>query len=441
MAVLIEKAEDINLKKNNEVDQILGRPPSWILRWGITFLFFALLIFVVLSWLIKYPDVLTSQVIITTESPAIRVVADANSEIKELWVKNNQSVKKDEIIAILNSTAEYKDIETLQVFLDKLGAYRRPSDFSRTRPLENLQLGSLQISYAALTDKLKEYGYFSGRKGVFGKIESLRAQINSTEDLIENLKRQQKTLSEELALAQKNYKRQEELEANGLVSKIDLEKSQTEFLRYKRELENISTLIINNTITKEQIRTDIIDLREGRQVGNSDRQLDIIEDIERLKNEIINWKQSYLIKSPITGKISFSKVWSEQQFVKTNEEVFVVVPPNGIGEVVAKAYLPIQNSGKVSPGQVIKIRMDGFNYQEYGVIEALVKDISLVPTSFGENTDEFYVLEVDLPDGLTTTYDKSIPFRQEMRGVGIITTKERRILVRIFDKLYSAFKN
>jgi hypothetical protein len=225
------------------------------------------------------------------------------------------------------------------------------------------------------------------------------------------------------------------------VSKIDLEKSQTDFLRYKRELENISTLIINNTITKEQIRTDIIDLREGRQVGNSDRQLDIIEDVERLKNEIINWRQSYLIKSPITGRISFSKVWSEQQFVKANEEVFVVVPPNGVGEIIAKAYLPIQNSGKVSTDQVVKIRLDGFNYQEYGVVEAMVKDISLVPTSIDGFEGAFYVLEVDLPNGLQTTYDKSIPFRQEMRGLGIITTKERRILVRIFDKLYSAIKN
>ena len=441
MAILIEKAEDINLKKNNEVDQILGRPPSWILRWGITFLFLALFIFLALSWFIQYPDVLTSQVTITTESPAIRVVADTNSEIKELLVKNNQQVKKDDIIAILNSTADYQDIEKLQAFLDKLGTYQRQSDFSRTRPLENLQLGSLQISYAALTDKLKEYGYFSGRTGVFGKIESLRTQINSTEDLIDNLKRQQKTLAEELALAQKNFKRQEELEANGLVSKIDLEKSQTDFLRYKRELENISTLIINNTITKEQIRTDIIDLREGRQVGNSDRQLDIIEDVERLKNEIINWRQSYLIKSPITGRISFSKVWSEQQFVKANEEIFVVVPPNGVGEIIAKAYLPIQNSGKVSTDQVVKIRLDGFNYQEYGVVEAMVKDISLVPTSIDGFEGAFYVLEVDLPNGLQTTYDKSIPFRQEMRGLGIITTKERRILVRIFDKLYSAIKN
>ena len=441
MAILIEKAEDINLKKNNEVDQILGRPPSWILRWGITFLFLALLIFLALSWLIQYPDVLTSEVTITTESPAIRVVADANSEIKELRVNNNQQVEKGEIIAILNSTAEYKDIEKLQVFLETLGAYKKQSDFSKTRPLENLQLGSLQISYAALTDKLREYGYFSGRKGVFGKIESLKAQISSTEDLIENLKRQQMTLTEELALARKNFMRQEELEADGLVSKIEFEKSQTEFLRYKRELENVSTLIINNTITKEQIRTDIIDLKEGRKVGNSDRQLDIIEEVERLKSEILNWKQSYIIKSPITGRISFSKVWSEQQFVKANEEVFVVVPPNGLGEVVAKAYLPIENSGKVSTGQVVKIRLDGFNYQEYGVVEAVVKDISLVPTSFENSPGEFYVLEVDLPNGLTTTYDKSIPFRQEMRGLGIITTKERRILVRIFDKLYSAVRN
>ena len=39
--ILIHKPEDIQLNDQNEIDQILGNPPNWLLRWGIRLNFLA----------------------------------------------------------------------------------------------------------------------------------------------------------------------------------------------------------------------------------------------------------------------------------------------------------------------------------------------------------------------------------------------------------------
>ena len=105
------------------------------------------------------------------------------------------------------------------------------------------------------------------------------------------------------------------------------------------------------------------------------------------------------------------------------------------GEIVGKALLPTFNSGKVQPGQRANIRLDGYPYQEFGVLQGQVTNIALVPDQ------ETYLLEIALPDSLVTTYHRSIPFAQELPGQARIVTEDRRILERVFDQLVSLVKN
>jgi len=99
------------------------------------------------------------------------------------------------------------------------------------------------------------------------------------------------------------------------------------------------------------------------------------------------------------------------------------------------AKLPIAGSGKVEIGQVVNIKLDGFPYQEYGMIKGTVKALGAVPREGN------YDLLIDLPDGMTTTYKKDLRFQQNMEGLAEIITKDRTLLERIFEQLISAFKN
>jgi hypothetical protein len=50
-------------------------------------------------------------------------------------------------------------------------------------------------------------------------------------------------------------------------------------------------------------------------------------------------------------------------------------------------------------------------------------------------------VQVSLPDGLVTTYHKSLAFQQEMHGSAGIITQNLRLAERIFARLRAAFES
>ena len=53
----IEKIEP----KSEQVSEILGKPPKWLIRWGISVIFIIIAGLFVGSYFFKYPEVLTAQ--------------------------------------------------------------------------------------------------------------------------------------------------------------------------------------------------------------------------------------------------------------------------------------------------------------------------------------------------------------------------------------------
>ena len=53
--------------------------------------------------------------------------------------------------------------------------------------------------------------------------------------------------------------------------------------------------------------------------------------------------------------------------------------------------------------------------------------------------DDRYLVNVDLPDGLTTTFDKTLEFKQEMDGTARIITRDLRLIQRFFHEFRYLF--
>ena len=60
-----------------EAQQILGRIPSWIVRWGVTVIFAVFALILIGCCIIKYPERVTATVTITTGNSPVDVVAGA----------------------------------------------------------------------------------------------------------------------------------------------------------------------------------------------------------------------------------------------------------------------------------------------------------------------------------------------------------------------------
>ncbi len=100
-----------------------------------------------------------------------------------------------------------------------------------------------------------------------------------------------------------------------------------------------------------------------------------------------------------------------------------------------KALIKLDRTGleKVSPGQKVNLKFENYPYLEFGIVRGVVGKVSSVPGG------DSYETEIQLPDGLTTTFGKELEFRQELKGNAEIVTENISLLSRILDPVKAVF--
>lgn len=99
--------------------------------------------------------------------------------------------------------------------------------------------------------------------------------------------------------------------------------------------------------------------------------------------------------------MTFTNYWNENQFVTSGDPVFSIVPKSK-EELVGRAMLPIERSGKVKTGQRVIVRLANYPDQEFGIVNGTLSTVSLVPM---ENN---YMVEITFPDGLISNYGEKV---------------------------------
>ena len=130
--------------------------------------------------------------------------------------------------------------------------------------------------------------------------------------------------------------------------------------------------------------------------------------------------------SPVSGTVTFTKYWSENQSVGRDEPVLTIVPTDQCN-FIGRIFLKMQRSGKVEIGQWVNIKLSSYPYLEYGMVRGKIKTKSLVTSG------DTYVIEIELPYGLKTLYNRQLDFTQNMQGTAEIITKDMRLLQKIID--------
>ncbi len=421
--------EQIRLNDREETQYLLGNPPSWMMRYGITVMAGFVVLLLLLAYFIRYPDIVEAKITLTTAHPPIRVLARSGGRITELLVSDKEIANSGQILAIIENTANWQDVLRLEAWLDSKG-------LDADNLLSNLQLGSLQTAYSSFSQHWKDYHYFSTNPGTAERVAVLRKQIEQLEQINNNLTSQRTILQAEFELNTKERDRQVQMHIEKLVSDMEYEKSEATWLQQKRQLAATEATALQNQLQIRQLDGQISELRQTKSDYSNDKELALAEDLQRLHSELAAWKQAFLIVAPISGQVSLANIWSNQQAIASGEEVLAIVPVNTTNRdstkqtILGRATLSGQGFGKIQLGMRVVIRLDGYPAQQYGATEGWVSNMSALPQK------ENYLVEITLPNELHTSYGKSIAFRQEMTGQARIVTEERRVIERIFDRLH-----
>jgi HlyD family secretion protein len=420
---MMSEEEKIELR-SEEFQEVLGGVPPWILRWGITVLAVVVVILLIGSAVIKYPDIISAQIVLTGSVPPAGVAARTSGKINEMYAVDNQEVKVDDYLAVIDNPARTDDVLNLKNYLT---GFNVESDTSFSLPEKELRVGDLQATYSSLFVTL--FDYRENRRLLYypQKMEMTKERIKQYEIQYQNLLRQQKIIEEQYALSRKQYRRDSVLNVKGVISSEELENSKSQYLQNLLSCENGYSSVNNMQIQIAQLKellldTDFLDVEKLNDLRSRIRSL-----VAQLKMEIRAWEMTYVLKSPIDGKITFTNYWVSNQNVSAGEEIFTIIPTGGF-RVIGKASLPVARSGKVKTGQKVNIRIENFPDNEYGILRGMVENISLVPSRSNEAI--YYALEISLPEKLLTTYKKELPYLPNMQGQADIITEDISLLER-----------
>ncbi|MCP4120518.1 MAG: HlyD family efflux transporter periplasmic adaptor subunit [Bacteroidetes bacterium] len=423
------------MSNQGELKDILGHPPNWILRWGITIIGVLVVIFIIIAHFVKYPDVLLAPVTITSSPPPVRIIIPANGKIKEILVKDKEIVSEHQLLAVLESVAKWQDVLKLETLLDSLDGKRKPASILENSLPNKFRLGKLQNLYSRLVFHGQEIQTSIKKDATAKKVQSLKNQVEKLSELNASSKQQEETLSKVAELTLKEWGINQELLKQNAISAAEVEKSEIDYLHSRRQLESMKTGIINNSIRIEELQIQVLQIQQDFDERQSSRLAVFRETMQNLKSEIEIWKKQFLIYAPVPGQTAFHDNIYIHQFFQASSELMAILPETEYQGIIGIAYLPVQGAGKVKIGTKSGIRLHSFPYQEYGKLEGTIRHIALLPH---ENT---YMLEIVLPNELKTSYDISIPFQAEMTGTARIKTDNRSLLERIMNTLYGVLKN
>ena len=428
-----EEKDKIELR-SEEVQEILGRPSRWILRWGITLLFFVVLLLFVGSWFFKYPDIIVSEITVTTENVPANLVAKSSGKITGLYAKDNELVKKEQMIAVIENSALTSDVISLK---EMIKAFDNENWLDTSLLIKisktSLVLGEIESSFSSFRSKLEDYIKFSERDYSGKKIASLEKQINFYKGLVLQMQRQVILQNEDLSIANGQFLRDSLLHVQKVLSDADYEISKKNQLQKKFSNESAKTSLTNSQIQYSQLEQQLQELGLDRSAKTEEYELSLKQLLSSLKASIAQWEQNYVLISPVEGKLTFSRVWSIHQNVTAGELVVTIIPATQ-GEMIGILKLPIQGSGKVKIGQKVNIKFQNYPYMEFGMVLGKIKKVSLVPN------DKNYLVEVVFPNGLVSNYGKKLAFLPEMTGSAEIITEDLRLIERFFNPIKALIK-
>jgi len=411
--------------RSEEFNEVLSAVPAWIVRWGITMIACVVLMLLVGSAVFKYPDVISSTVTLTGTTPVSAVVARTSGKLQELYVGNNQQVKANTLLAVIENPAGTNDILRLKELLRQA---ENSLDTIALVPSQQLRLGSLQSLYSSFYLSMSEYRQFKELAYHLKKIELVKARIVKNEVYYRNMLKQKDLSEVQAKIAHQQYARDSLLGVKGLVSKEAVEEAYSRYLQSSLSAENMERSLENLQIQLAQMNESLYDTEYQYLDQKNTLETQLRSLVNQLRAEIDAWEINYALITPIDGEITLTQYWTNNQNVTAGNVVFNIVPSNQ-GEIVGKAMLPTERSGKVRKGQKVNIRFSNYPDKEFGIVKGIVENISLIPVLDVQNAKS-YMVDIELPNGLRTSYNKDLPFLPEMEGQADIITEDISLLER-----------
>jgi len=414
-------------RHTDDMQDIITKVPSWILRWGITLFFGILVLIIGLSAFIRYPDVVEAKLQIQSPDSPKPIVSAISGKLVKLLVTENDMVKSGQTLAYLESTANHEKVLNLLTNLKQIqqqALLNKPVNSSLLNQEDDMQLGELQTTYQSFFSEYLTYISSVNNGFLIKKGNYLQKDLNNIANQQKQLYREKNIEQRDSAIAYDEYEMHKKLVQGQVETKAELRQEESKFLLKKSPLIQTESSIINGNDNYAAKQKEILELDNQIQEEKGK----FLQALNSLISSAEDWKLKYVLSASQSGKLIYAGIIQENQILAPNQEVFYINPGNEhfFGEMAISQ----NNMGKVKEGQQVLIKLRGYPFEEYGMIRGRIKYISDVPYK-----DSVFMSEVDFKSMKSSDLKKPIHLKQGMMADAEIITQDATILQRISRSL------
>jgi multidrug efflux pump subunit AcrA (membrane-fusion protein) len=414
---------DNQLLRSTEVNEIISNRPGFLIRWGVGIFFLILLLLVLATWFIQYPDVVAAKAKLTSINAPKEVITKTSGKLIKLIAKEGESVKQNELLGFIESTANHHEVLQLSAAVDTFQEMLQNNLAEKialrlSEPFKNL--GEVQSAYQNFMQGFILFNQYLSAGFYLKKKKMLQSDIGYLQKLHTNLLQQKNMQQQDVGLAKETFDANKSLKEDKVISLLDYRNEKSKYIGKALGIPQISAAIIINESSQHEKQKEILQLENdiAQQKGI------FIQALHTLKAQLQDWKNKYLLTAPVDGKIAYATFLQQNQQLQNNQIICFVNPENS--QYYAEVYIPQTNFGKVKINQEVLLKFSAYPFQEYGSVKGTIDFISNI------STDSGYLAKVILPYGLNTNYKKQIQFRDGLTAQGEIITANMRLLQRFY---------
>ncbi|MFM7366128.1 MAG: HlyD family efflux transporter periplasmic adaptor subunit [Cuspidothrix sp.] len=408
------------------------------------------------------------------------VTALGNGSILAVKVKEGDRVTKDQILIQRDPNFQQTDVNRLtksskliEDDLQRLQAERLGEKIAGTR-LQDELLNSRLLDYkakqaAATAEAKRQESILKQAKVRLSRLQENLANAKITfinvEKNLENAKKMRSTLNDNLSIAQQREENLRTLIQPGALPRVD-------YLESKERLNRANTDMIRNAdeITKNQnnlteakdritsLEKDIAgqfqEISQAEQAYQtaknqiirltSERQSEILTQINKRKEELTNvagqleqakqQKDGETIKAPFTGTIY--KIKATKGPVQSGEELLSILPAGE--EMLLEVKVLNRDIGFINQGMKAKVKIATFPFQEFGVVDGEVVQIS--PNAIiDKELGLVFPTRIKLSKHSLNVRGQEVEFSPGMVANAEIVTRQKSVLTFILEPITRRF--
>ncbi|MBB5619563.1 HlyD family secretion protein [Pedobacter cryoconitis] len=420
----------------NDVDEpireILGKVPSWIIRWGNTLILIFFITLLAISIIIKYPESSYANARLVSVNAPKPIIANVTGKLIQVNFKEDAPVKKGAIIGFVESVANreqvvemYKEIKQLSKDISSGNQLAFEATLSKS---SHNELGELQQFFQTFSQAYLTYKNYMPGAFYEKKKQMLMGDIGNLNRSKANLQKQKQLLQQDVALSKTTFDANEQLRKNKIISDFEYRAEKSKMIGKMISLPQVDATILNTESLKSEKQKEIMELDNTIAA----QKFHFSEALSTFNSQIEDWIKKYALIAPIDGALSY------KNFIQTNQQVqlgqvICYINPQG-SQYYAEMYIPQSNFGKVKLGQKVLLKFPSYPYQEYGVVEGKVDFISRI------GIDSGYLSKVKFTNNLVTTYNKKIQYKDGMTANAEIITKDMRLIERFYYNMVKFIK-